>query len=145
MGIWYVDVTTDRLNQLSKNSMTDYLGIQFTEIGPDYLKATMPVDHRTVQPMGLLHGGASAVLAESLGSVGASLCLDARQKICVGLELNINYLKAVRQGKVEGIARPIHIGRRTQVWEVKIYNDKQKLTAIGRVTLAVVEKKEVSD
>jgi len=123
--------------------MLEHLGIEFTEIGADYLKARMPVDHRTVQAAGLLHGGASVALAESLGSVAATLCVDATRKICVGLEINANHLRSVRSGYVEGIAKPLQIGRRIQVWEIKISNEKNKLVAVSRITLAVVSRNEI--
>jgi len=143
MSIWFQEVSIDRLNEFSKNTMLEHLGIEFTEIGADYLKARMPVDHRTVQAAGLLHGGASVALAESLGSVAATLCVDATRKICVGLEINANHLRSVRSGYVEGIAKPLQIGRRIQVWEIKISNEKNKLVAVSRITLAVVSRNEI--
>ena len=113
------------------------LGIVFTEIGPDYLRGTMPVDARTRQPYGLLHGGASVLLAETLGSSAASLCAP-EGRLCVGVEINANHLRAVREGIVTGTARPLHIGGRIQVWEIRIEDDQDRLVCICRLTLAVV-------
>lgn len=121
--------------------MGGHLGIIFTEIGEDYIKATMPVDNRTKQPLGLLHGGASAALAETLGSVGATLVINTDTHYCVGLEININHIKSAKDGIVTGITRPVHIGRQTQVWEIRITNEKDELVSISRLTLVVLEKK----
>ena len=137
-------VTKPSLKQLNTSptpSMVDHLGIEFTAIGEDFLEATLPVDHRTIQPYGLLHGGASVVLAETLGSVAASLTLDLEKQVCVGLEINANHLKAVRSEKVKGIAKPVHLGKSTQVWEIKIYNQANELTCISRITMAILDKK----
>lgn len=131
----------DQLNKQSQNTMISHLGITFTEILDDRLAATMPVDERTKQPMGLLHGGANVVLAETLGSVAASLTIDLSKQVCVGLEINANHLKGVRSGLVTGTAKPIHIGKSTQVWEVKIKNSQGTLCCISRITLAILEKK----
>jgi 1,4-dihydroxy-2-naphthoyl-CoA hydrolase len=121
-------------------SMPDYIGIEFLEIGDDYIKARMPVDRRTRQPAGLLHGGASVTLAETLGSVGAWLCIDPAKQTCVGLEINANHVRAVRDGWVYGTARPLHIGRTTQLWEIKITNEEDKLVCVSRITMAVLDK-----
>jgi 1,4-dihydroxy-2-naphthoyl-CoA hydrolase len=131
----------DQLNFARIETMVDHLGIEFTGIGPDYLEATMPVDHRTKQPLGLLHGGANVTLAETLGSVASSLTVDPAKYSCVGLEINANHLKAVREGTVKGVAKPVHIGRTTQVWEIKIFNEGNQLCCISRITIAVLEKK----
>ncbi|RAI87998.1 hotdog fold thioesterase [Algoriphagus yeomjeoni] len=131
----------NQINQNGKNTMTDHLGIVFTEVGDDYLSATMPVDERTKQPMGLLHGGANVVLAETLGSVAASLTIDLQKQICVGLEINANHLKGVRSGLVTGITKPIHIGKSTQIWEIKITNEQGQLCCISRITMAILDKK----
>ncbi len=101
----------------------------------------MPVDERTVQPLGLLHGGANVALAETIGSVGANLCVNQEQYACVGLEINANHLRPVKKGKVKGVGKPLHIGKMTHVWEIKIYNEANKLTCISRITMAVIEKK----
>jgi 1,4-dihydroxy-2-naphthoyl-CoA hydrolase len=134
-------MTVEKLNALNENSMGGHLGIVFTEVGKDYLKATMPVDYRTQQPFGLLHGGASAVLAETLGSIGASSVINTDTHFCVGLEINTNHLKGVRNGLVTGETRPVHIGKKTQVWEIKIINENQELVSISRITMMVLEKR----
>lgn len=141
MGIFKSGVTPEVLNSLSKNTLGDHLGIQFTKIGDDFIEATMPVDARTHQPMGLLHGGASVALAETLGSVAASLCVNDETQFCVGLEINANHIKGVRQGIVTGITRPIHIGKKTQVWEIRIENEQKELVCISRITIAVLDRK----
>ena len=139
--IWRKPVDINELNGLHDNTLQRHLGIEFIEIGDDYIKATMPMDHRTRQPMGLLHGGASLALAESLGSVASVLCVDLTQKIVVGLEINANHIKSVREGIVTGITRPIHLGRSTQVWEIKIYNQADQLICISRITNAILDIK----
>ncbi len=140
MSIWvYETPPVDAVNQLSRGTMLEHLGIEFTEIGEDYVKATMPVDHRTFQPMRILHGGASVVLAETVGSYAANLCVDSNRFACVGLEVNANHIRSVRSGSVTGTARPVHLGRRTQVWEIRIEDDDGRLTCIARLTMAVVE------
>ena len=131
----------DQLNQIGKNTMTDHLGIVFTEIGDSHLTATMPVGDRTKQPMGLLHGGASIVLAETLGSLASSLTIDSTTQVCVGLEINANHLKGVKSGLVTGTTKPIHIGKSTQVWEIKIKNEEDQLCCISRITMAILDKK----
>jgi uncharacterized protein (TIGR00369 family) len=129
--------TLEALNALSRDTAMEPLGIVFTEIGPDFLRATMPVDARTRQPYGLLHGGASVLLAETLGSSAGNLCVDA-DFLCVGIEINANHLAAVRDGLVTGTARPLHVGRTTQVWETRIEDSGGRLVCISRLTLAVV-------
>lgn len=133
--------TLESLNALSKNSMVEHIGIEFTAIGKDYLKATMPVNTQTVQPLGLLHGGASVTLAETLGSVAATMTVDPDKKYCVGLEINANHIKSAKKGKVEGTARPLHIGKKTQVWEIKIHNEDNQLVCASRITMAIIDKK----
>ena len=142
MGIFQESLTLQMLNSLGKNTMAERIGIEFTAIGPDFLEAKMPVDARTHQPFGLLHGGASVALAETLGSVGAACCLDSNRQFCVGLEINANHIRGVRQGFVRGIAKPVHIGKKTQVWEIRILNEKEELVCISRITLAVLDKKD---
>lgn len=143
MSIWFnPSLSVSDVQPLGKNTMGEHLGMVFTEIGEDYLKATMPVDHRTKQPYGLLHGGASVALAETLGSVGAALTIDPLKAICVGQEINANHLRSVRDGLVTGIAKPIHIGANSQVWEIKIYDVKEKLVCISRLTVAVLKSRE---
>ena len=142
MSIWYKqDITLELLDQLNKNNLGEHLGMRFTEIGDNYLKATMPVDHRTQQPYGLLHGGASVALAETLGSVGSALIIDLEKYICVGIEINANHVRGVKSGIVTGIATPIHIGSSTHVWDIKIYDDKEKLVCISRLTVSVLDKR----
>lgn len=131
----------DFLNQLGKDNMSGFLEINFTHIGDDYLEAEMPVNQKTKQPLGLLHGGANVVLAETLGSVAAMLTLDKESQYAVGLEINANHLRAVKEGKVCAKAKPIHIGRKTQVWEIRITdNISGKLSCISRITLAILQK-----
>jgi 1,4-dihydroxy-2-naphthoyl-CoA hydrolase len=141
MRIFKENTTLEFLQEWSRNTLVEQLGIQFTAIGDDFLEARMPVDHRTLQPLGLLHGGASVALAETLGSVAATLCID-QTKFCVGLEINANHIKGVREGYVTGTARPVHVGKQTQVWEIKISNDVGQLICISRITLAVLDKKK---
>ncbi len=140
MSIWKTIATPELLKELSKNTMMEHLGIEYLEVGEDFLKARMPVDRRTHQPYGILHGGASVVLAETLGSLGAYLCVDPERKKAVGLEINANHLRPVSEGWVTGVAKPIHIGRSTQLWEIRIFNDQQKLVCISRHTVAVIDK-----
>lgn len=140
MAIWFQDVDLSVLNAASRNTMVQTIGIEYTAIGDDYLTAIMPVDRRTKQPAGLLHGGASVALAETLGSVASYLCVDAQQYDCVGLEINASHLRAVREGTVRGTARPIKLGKRMHVWEIKISDDRQRLVCVSRLTVAVVPK-----
>lgn len=139
-AIWLTPIGVEEINKRAKNTLSDHLGIVFTEIGDDFLTATMPVDARTVQPMGVLHGGASCALAETVGSAAANYCVDQTTKVCVGLDININHVRPVRIGMVTGIARPFHLGKTTQVWEIKIYNEQKQLVAISRLTMAVIGK-----
>ena len=138
MSIWHRTVTLDELNAESANTMLSHLQIVFTDLGEDYLRATMPVDRRTRQPYGLLHGGASVVLAETLGSTGATLCVDPAAYRCVGQEINATHVRAVRDGLVTGTARAVHVGRRTQVWCIDIVDAANLLVCISRLTVAVV-------
>lgn len=121
--------------------MLEHLGISFTEVGEDFLVARMPVDHRTHQPLGLLHGGASVTLAETLGSVASTLCVNQSTQYCVGLDINANHVKSVKSGFVYGRTSPIHIGKRTHVWEIRIENEQRELVCISRITMAVIDKK----
>ena len=140
MSIWFVQATPENLNMVSRNTMVEHVGIEFLEIGEDYVKARMPVDHRTIQPVGPLHGGASVTLAETLGSVAATLCVDLSKKVCVGLEINANHIRSVNSGFVYGIARPFHIGSSTQVWEIRITDEQDRLVCISRITMAVLNR-----
>jgi len=143
MKIWKQPFTLEALNAMSANTMVGHLGIEIVEVGDDYLKATMPVDHRTVQPMRLLHGGASVALAETLGSVAGVLCLeDLERQSVVGVDINATHLRPGREGAtVTGIARPLKIGRTTQVWTIDIFNEEGKQLCASRITLAVVARK----
>ncbi|QES89324.1 hotdog fold thioesterase [Rhizosphaericola mali] len=139
--IWFKKhINLAELNASSKNTMTEFLEIQFTEIGDDYLKATMPVTAKTHQPMGILHGGASAALAETVGSIAGWLVVDISHKICVGMELNCNHIRSKKSGIVTATARPWHIGKTTQVWDIQIHDEKEKLVCISRLTLAVINQ-----
>ena len=140
MPLWKQQTDIDRINASRGNTLLDALGIRCTEIGDDFVRGTMPVDGRTHQPYGLLHGGASVALAETLGSLAGNLCLDADKEYAVGLDINANHVRAVSKGIVTGTARPLHIGRTTQVWEIRIEDEAQKLVCISRLTLAVVPK-----
>lgn len=139
MSIWFKPFTLDEIQQYSRGTINEHLDIQFVEIGPDYIRATMPVDHRTVQPFGLLHGGASVVLAESLGSAAAQHCVDLSRFYCVGVEINANHVRSVRSGRVTGTARPIHRGGRLQVWDIRVEDDQGRLACISRLTVSVLE------
>jgi 1,4-dihydroxy-2-naphthoyl-CoA hydrolase len=138
MAIWKQDPDLARINGWSANTMMETLGIRITAVGDDWLQGTMPVDHRTHQPYGLLHGGASVVLAETLGSTAAMLTLDPAQEIAVGLDINANHIRGVRSGSVTGTARKLHLGRSTQVWEIRIESEDGALVCISRLTMAVV-------
>ena len=134
------DYTLEILNSWNQNTMGGHLGMEFTEIGENFLCARMPVDHRTHQPMGLLHGGASAALAETLGSVAGIMQVDSEKQACVGIEINANHVKSVRNGFVYGKATPVHIGKKTQVWDIRITNDNGDLVCVSRLTLAVLDR-----
>ena len=133
-------ITLDDLNALSRDTAMVPLGIAFTAIGPDWLRGTMPVDARTRQPHGLLHGGASVLLAETLGSTAGGMCVGEDEGV-VGIEINANHLAGVREGTVTGTARPLHVGRSTQVWEIRIEDENGRLACISRLTLAVVSRR----
>ncbi|SFC32931.1 1,4-dihydroxy-2-naphthoyl-CoA hydrolase [Flexibacter flexilis DSM 6793] len=136
------NITIEQLNAMSKGNMGEHLGLEFTEIGTHHLCAKMPVDHRTHQPMGLLHGGASVVLAETLGSVGAMCCLNPEKQYCVGLEINANHVSGVRDGYVYGKASAVHIGGSTHIWEIRITTETGKLVCISRITMAILNHKK---
>ena len=126
------------VNAHAADTLVSHLGIVITEAGDDWLRGTMPVDARTHQPYGLLHGGASVVLAETLGSTASYLCIDSTQFYCVGLEVNANHLRGLRSGRVTAVARPLHLGRTTQVWDIRLSGDDGKLSCVSRLTMAVV-------
>lgn len=140
MSIWRSLQTVEELNGNRPGTLIENLGILFTEIGDDFVRGTMPVDTRTVQPYGLLHGGASVALAETLGSMGAAMCVDADEYQVVGQEINANHVRAARSGLVTGTARAVHLGGRTHVWSIEIVNDAKKLVCISRITMAVIKR-----
>lgn len=141
MSIWFQPYTLAEIGTLTPGNMAEHIGIRITEIGDDYLRGTMPVDHRTRQPAGILHGGASVALAETLGSIAAYMTVDRTKKTCVGLEINANHIRSAREGEVTGTARPLHIGSSTQVWSIEITDEKGRLICVSRITIAVLEKK----
>lgn len=144
MAIWHEPINLDELNTYQKDTLVSRLGIRYTDAGDDWLKATMPVDARTKQPAGILHGGASVALAETLGSTGANLVVDRKAKLCVGLEINANHIRAMREGEVTGVARPLHVGGTTQVWEIRISDSAERLVCVSRITLAVLDRSAMS-
>jgi 1,4-dihydroxy-2-naphthoyl-CoA hydrolase len=139
MSIWRNVFSLEYLNG-HDGTLNRNLGILFTEVGEDFVRGTMPVDERTMQPYGLLHGGASVALAETLGSMGAAMCVDANEYQVVGQEINANHVRAARRGQVIGTARPVHLGGRTHVWSIEIVNSDQKLVCISRLTMAVIKR-----
>ncbi len=140
MSIWVTRPTLTALADQARGTMIEHLGIEFLEVGDDYLKARMPVDARTHQPFGLLHGGASAALAETLGSAAANWCVDFSRQMCVGLDINANHVRAVRTGWVYGTARPLHLGASTQVWDIRLEDERARLVCIARLTMAVLNR-----
>ncbi len=135
------NITPKQLQIGSKNTMVDHLGIEFLEVSPKIIKAKMPVDHRTVQPFGILHGGASVALAETLGSIAAQMNIDQEKNVAVGLDINANHIRSVRSGFVFGVTTPLHIGRTVHVWEIKITDEDDKLVCISRLTVSIIEKR----
>ncbi len=140
MSIWHQPLTLEALNKRSENTLAEFLGITFTEIGEDSLTATMPANDRTKQPIGIVHGGANVVLAETIASTAANAVIDIKKCYCVGLEINANHLRPVREGVVTGVTRPIHIGRTTHVWLIELYNEQGKPTCVSRMTASVVTR-----
>ena len=140
MTIWKQPISVELLSASSSGTAISHLGIEFLEVGDNFIRARVPVDARTVQPYGLLHGGVSVVLAETLGSCGAAYCVLPGQRV-VGLDINANHLKGTTRGWVTGVARPVHIGRSTQVWAIELTNDIGELTCVSRITMAVLEPK----
>jgi 1,4-dihydroxy-2-naphthoyl-CoA hydrolase len=140
MSIWQSHPTLEQLEIYSRNTLSEHLGIRVTEIGPDYLRATMPVTNHTRQPFGVLHGGASLALAETAGSLAAGLCIDREKFTALGQDINANHLRPVASGIVTAIARPFHIGNRSQVWHIEIHDERGKLVCVARLTMAVVAK-----
>lgn len=143
MRIWKQEnISLSALNETCRNTMAETLSMQFTAIGDDFLKIQMPVNAHTHQPYGLLHGGASAALAETAGSVASALCIDKEKQICVGLEINCNHIRGVRNGLVTATAKPLHLGASTHVWEIKITNEQDKLICASRLTVAILKKEK---
>jgi 1,4-dihydroxy-2-naphthoyl-CoA hydrolase len=140
MTIWKTPLTIEIANTRSQNTLVTHLGIEFLEVGDDYLSAKMPVDHRTKQPIGIMHGGASCVLAETVGSIAGNFCLDLTQQYCVGLDINTNHIRSVREGFVYATAKPFHLGRSTQVWSIEIKDEQGKLVSVNRLTMAVMDR-----
>ena len=141
MPIWFAEPSLPALNALAKDTLIEHLSIEITAVGDDFITGKMPVDRRTVQPYGLLHGGASVVLAETLGSIAAMLCVNSAEKVCVGLEVNANHVRAARSGYVVGTVRPVHVGNSTQIWQTHIVDEKERLVCISRLTVAVLDRK----
>src|ERR1700761_2501566 len=139
--IWKVQATPEQLMQRSRSTLAEHLGIRVTEVGPDFVRATMPVSSHTHQPQGILHGGASVALAETVGSLAANLCLDREKFVAGGQEINANHLRPVSSGLVTGTARPFHIGARSQVWGIEIRDENNKLVCVSRLTMAVIDRK----
>ena len=144
MSIWRISATPEQLTERGNNSMPGFLGIRFSEIGPDFLRATMPVEARSHQPFGLLHGGASVALAETAGSVAAMLCVDTEKFMCLGQEINANHLRGKSSGTVTATARPFHLGGRSHVWHIEIRDEEERLVCVSRLTVAVVERRQAT-
>jgi 1,4-dihydroxy-2-naphthoyl-CoA hydrolase len=139
-SIWTTPISLEELNQRSKGSLSDHLNIEYVDLGNDFLTARMPILPQVMQPMGIMHGGASAALAETVASAAANFCIDQALFACVGLELNINHVRPMKSGFIDAIATPLHLGKTTQVWDIKIYNEYKKLVSISRLTLVVTKK-----
>ncbi len=139
MSIWYQPYELSDIG-FKGACMPNHIGIEFTEIGPDFLRARMPVDERTIQPFGILHGGASVALAETLGSTAAALTIDRTKQRCVGQEINANHVRAASAGFVIGTARPVHLGRRSHVWEIRITDEQARLVCISRITMYIMDR-----
>lgn len=141
MSIWFnKQISVEELNKRGRNTMSEFLGIEFTEIGDDFLTATMPVNERTRQPIGILHGGANVVLAETVASTAANAVVDLSKFYCVGLEINANHIRSVKEGLVKAVTKPIHLGRTTQIWEINLFNEEGKKTCISRMTASVLSR-----
>jgi 1,4-dihydroxy-2-naphthoyl-CoA hydrolase len=141
MSIWFQPYTLEGVQKRGNGTMVEYIGIVVTEMSDDFLAGTMPVDHRTVQPMGILHGGASVALAETLGSIAANLVIDPQKQYCVGLDINANHIRSARSGFVKGTARPLHLGSSTHVWSIEIKDEEERVVCISRLTMAVLNKR----
>jgi 1,4-dihydroxy-2-naphthoyl-CoA hydrolase len=141
MSIWFASPTLQDIAAHRTGTMVEHLDIRFTELGPDFLRATMPVDERTRQLMGVLHGGASCALAETVGSVGANMCLDQSRFYAVGQEINANHVRPIASGIVTATAKPFHVGSRSQVWHIEIHDERQRLVCVSRLTMAVIDRR----
>jgi len=140
--IWFdKELSIEKLKPLGPNTMAAHIGIEWVEVGENFMKAKMPVDQRTNQPYGLLHGGASCVLAETLGSVASAMVIDHSKFYCVGLEINANHVRGVREGYVTGVASPLHLGNTTHIWDIKIYDEREKLVCVSRLTVAILTRR----
>jgi 1,4-dihydroxy-2-naphthoyl-CoA hydrolase len=143
MSIWFnQSLSLDHLHSFGKGTMTEHIGIEFTDLGENFLKARMPVDHRTRQVYGILHGGASATLAETVGSVASAMVLNPATHFCVGLEINANHIRSVRQGFVNAVATPLHLGGSTHIWDIKLFDDQEKLVCVSRLTVAILKTQQ---
>ncbi|MEO7924687.1 MAG: hotdog fold thioesterase [Chitinophagaceae bacterium] len=143
MRIWFnKELSLADVSHFGKGTMSEHLGIEWTELGDNFFKASMPIDHRSIQPYGLLHGGASCVLAETIGSFASAMVVDHSKFYCVGLEINANHIRSAREGKVTGVATPLHLGSTTHVWDIKIHDDNGKLVCVSRFTVAIIARKE---
>ena len=141
MAIWFnKSISIGDIKDLGRDTMAAFLGLEWVAIGEDLLKMRMPVNEKTKQPYGLLHGGASCVLAETLGSVASALVIDLEKYYCVGLEINANHVRGARDGWVTGICTPLHLGKTTHVWDIKIYDEKEKMICVSRLTVAIISK-----
>jgi 1,4-dihydroxy-2-naphthoyl-CoA hydrolase len=140
MTIWRTQTSVEQIREYSRETLADTIGIRVTEIGPDFLRATMPVNPKVHQPMGVLHGGASVALAETVGSVAATLCVDREKYVCLGQEINANHLRPISAGIVTATARPFHIGKRSHVWSIEIRDEAERLVCVSRLTMAVVDR-----
>ena len=140
MTIWRTPTSVEQIREFSRETLAETIGIRVTEIGPDFLRATMPVNPKVHQPMGVLHGGASVALAETVGSVAATLCVDQEKYVCLGQEINANHLRPISSGIVTATARPYHIGKRSHVWSIEIRDERERLVCVSRLTMAVVDR-----
>lgn len=140
MTIWRTQTSVEQIREFSRETLADTIGIRVTEVGPDFLRATMPVNPKVHQPMGVLHGGASVALAETVGSIAATLCVDREKYVCLGQEINANHLRPISSGMVTATARPFHIGKRSHVWSIEIRDEAERLVCISRLTMAVVDR-----
>lgn len=141
MAIWKTEMSLEKADARQKKTMSEHVGIHIVEVGDDYLVATMPIDHRTIQPHGIMHGGASCVLAETVGSIAGNCCVDSAKHYCVGLDITTSHIRMALPGTtVKGTAKPIHLGKKTQVWEIRIVNEEDKLVSLTRLTLMVMDR-----